>query len=92
MRGGARRVSARASPAARGHVAVRLDEGTVELADVVRALDAEGIKVRDLEIHAPTLDDVFLDKTGRRLEGAGDDAEGAEGRESSTGELEAVPA
>src|SRR5436853_279363 len=51
----------------RGHVAVRLDEGTTELADVVRALDAEGIAVQDLEIHAPTLDDVFLAKTGRRL-------------------------
>ena len=79
-------------PAARGHVAVRLAEGTVELADVVRALDSAGIKVRELEIHSPTLDDVFLEKTGRRLEGAGDDAEGPEGRESSTGELEAVPA
>ena len=56
--------------AERGHVAVRLDEGSAELADVVRALDAEGIAVRDLEIHAPTLDDVFLAKTGRRLEGA----------------------
>ena len=59
----------------RGHVAVRLDEGTAELAEVVRALDAEGIAVQDLEIHAPTLDDVFLAKTGRRLEGAGDEAE-----------------
>jgi ABC-2 type transport system ATP-binding protein len=72
----------------RGHVAVRLDEGSTELADVVRALDREGIAVQDLEIHAPTLDDVFLAKTGRRLEGAAAEAEEAEG----TGELEAVPA
>ena len=62
----------------RGHAAVRLDEGSIELADVVRALDAEGIAVRDLEIHAPTLDDVFLAKTGRRLEGAAAEAERAE--------------
>ena len=73
----------------RGRVAVRLDEGSAELTDVVRALDAEGIAVQDLEIHAPSLDDVFLAKTGRRLEGAAVEAEHAE---SGTGELEAVPA
>jgi ABC-2 type transport system ATP-binding protein len=61
------------APAGPGGVAVRLDEGTGKLADVVRALDSEGIEVANLEIHAPTLDDVFLVKTGRRLEGAGDD-------------------
>jgi ABC-2 type transport system ATP-binding protein len=74
--------------AERGHVAVRLDERSAELADVVRALDAEGIAIRDMEIHAPTLDDVFLAKTGRRLEGAAREAQEAE----DTGELEAVPA
>jgi ABC-2 type transport system ATP-binding protein len=74
--------------AERGHVAVRLAERSAELADVVRALDAEGIAIRDMEIHAPTLDDVFLAKTGRRLEGAAREAEEAE----DTGELEAVPA
>ena len=31
--------------------------------------------VADLQLHAPTLDDVFLAKTGRSLEGAGDDDE-----------------
>jgi ABC-2 type transport system ATP-binding protein len=60
-------------PAGPGGIAVRLDEGTHELADVVRALDAENIAIANLEVHAPTLDDVFLAKTGRRLEGAGDD-------------------
>ena len=78
--------------AERGHLAVRLDEGNAELADVVRALDAEGIAVRDLEIHAPTLDDVFLAKTGRRLEGAAKEAERSARDEAGTGELEAVPA
>jgi ABC-2 type transport system ATP-binding protein len=52
---------------------VRLSDGTQELADVVRALDAEGLRIQNLELHAPSLDDVFLQKTGRRLEGAGDD-------------------
>jgi ABC-2 type transport system ATP-binding protein len=57
-------------PASRGAAAVRLTDGTEELADIVRALDAEGIKVADLKLHAPSLDDVFLQKTGRSLEGA----------------------
>ncbi len=52
--------------------AVRLSEGEVQLADVVRALDAEDIHVHHLQLHAPTLDDVFLAKTGRSLEGAGE--------------------
>ena len=46
------------------------------MADVVRALDANGVVVDDVELHAPTLDDVFLAKTGRTLEGAGDDGGG----------------
>jgi ABC-2 type transport system ATP-binding protein len=53
-------------------VAVRLREGVTGLADVVRALDAGGIAVENLTLHAPSLDDVFLAKTGRSLEGAGD--------------------
>ena len=54
-------------------VTVRLDGGEDALADVVRALDAEGLHVSHLQLHAPTLDDVFLAKTGRSLEGAGDE-------------------
>ena len=54
-------------------VAVRLREGVTGLADVVRALDAEGLAVDNLTLHAPSLDDVFLAKTGRSLEGAGED-------------------
>jgi ABC-2 type transport system ATP-binding protein len=50
-------------------VAVRI-EGEAELAPIVRALDAEDIHVEKLQLHAPTLDDVFLAKTGRSLEGA----------------------
>jgi ABC-2 type transport system ATP-binding protein len=60
-------------------VAVRLREG-VGLADIVRALDAEGLTLLDLELRAPTLDDVFLAKTGRTLEGAAEEAEVEPGR------------
>jgi ABC-2 type transport system ATP-binding protein len=51
-----------------GRVAVRLDPG-YDLADVVRALDADNLKVAHLELDEPSLDDVFLAKTGHRLEG-----------------------
>jgi ABC-2 type transport system ATP-binding protein len=54
-------------------VAVRLEAGEVGLADVVRALDAENIKVAHLQLHQPSLDDVFLAKTGRSLEGAAEE-------------------
>jgi ABC-2 type transport system ATP-binding protein len=54
-------------------VAVRLTEGEAQLADVVRALDAEDLKVEHLQLHAPTLADVFLAKTGRSLEGAAEE-------------------
>ncbi len=56
-------------------IAVRLKGGSGSLAEVVRALDAEGIEVAHLQLHAPTLDDVFLAKTGRTLEGADQDDE-----------------
>jgi ABC-2 type transport system ATP-binding protein len=57
-----------------GHdLAVRLRAGP-GLTDVVRAMDADGIVVDDIELRAPTLDDVFLAKTGRTLEGAAEEA------------------
>ena len=49
--------------------AVRLAGGDAQLAEVVRALDSESIEIKELQLHAPTLDDVFLAKTGRSLEG-----------------------
>jgi ABC-2 type transport system ATP-binding protein len=63
------------SPAASSAVAVQLREGAGDLAQVVRALDSEGLRVADLRLHSPTLDDVFLAKTGRSLEGAAEDEE-----------------
>jgi ABC-2 type transport system ATP-binding protein len=55
-------------PSTRG-VAVRLEGGEAGLAEIVRALDADGLTVDNLELHRPSLDDVFLAKTGRSLEG-----------------------
>ena len=53
-------------------VAVRLPEGVSDVAEIVRTLDGEGVVIADLRLHSPTLDDVFLAKTGRSLEGASD--------------------
>ena len=49
------RCAPRSCPRASGH-----------LAEIVRALDSEGIKVADLRLHAPTLDDVFLARQDAR--------------------------
>ena len=52
-------------------LAVRLKRDDFGLAEVVRALDGADLHVEHLQLHAPSLDDVFLAKTGRTLEGAG---------------------
>jgi ABC-2 type transport system ATP-binding protein len=70
-----------------GAVAVRFGNGD-DLTDVVRALDAEGIRVATLTVHEPTLDDVFLAKTGRSLEGAGED----EDAEAVPGQMQSASA
>jgi ABC-2 type transport system ATP-binding protein len=54
-------------------VAVQLAADDGDIAQIVRALDAEGVRIAQLQIHEPTLDDVFLAKTGRHLEGAGEE-------------------
>ena len=64
----------------RGSVTVHLPGGESQLAEIVRILDRADLRVETLQLHQPSLDDVFLEKTGRKLEGAGD------------GELAEVPA
>jgi ABC-2 type transport system ATP-binding protein len=71
----------------RGGASVRLAGGESQLADVVRALDSAGIAIEQLQLHAPSLDDVFLAKTGRSLEGAGE-----EEHEAGSEEMEALSA
>jgi ABC-2 type transport system ATP-binding protein len=56
-------------------VAVRCAHGDLDLAEIIRALDAQGLPIANLQLHAPSLDDVFLEKTGRTLEGAAAEAE-----------------
>src|SRR5436190_5577121 len=64
------RFGARTSGFSPGTVAVQLQSSNGNLAEIVRALDAEGLRIAHLQIHEATLDDVFLAKTGRHLEGA----------------------
>jgi ABC-2 type transport system ATP-binding protein len=58
----------------RGSVTVQLPGGEAQLAEIVRILDQANLKVNTLQLHQPSLDDVFLAKTGRKLEGSGDGA------------------
>jgi ABC-2 type transport system ATP-binding protein len=53
-----------------GSVAVQLASSDGNLAQIVRSLDSAGVHIAHLHVHEPTLDDVFLAKTGRHLEGA----------------------
>jgi ABC-2 type transport system ATP-binding protein len=56
-------------PDAGCHVSVAVREGSSAIAPVVRALDEAGLEIASLELIEPTLDDVFLAKTGHHLEG-----------------------
>lgn len=59
-----------------GSVAVRLEKGSSKgLTDVVRALDKENVQIASLELNEPSLDDVYFEKTGRKLE-SGEEQEG----------------
>jgi ABC-2 type transport system ATP-binding protein len=59
-------------PSPDGSLGVGLTEGPGAVSAVVRQLDEEGVHVRNLELHEPSLDDVFAEATGHRLEGASD--------------------
>jgi ABC-2 type transport system ATP-binding protein len=75
----------RSLPAREGTLVVELASGggANQIAPVVRALDEAGILVESLELVEPTLDDVFVEKTGQHLE---DTAEGG-----AEGDSESIP-
>jgi ABC-2 type transport system ATP-binding protein len=70
-------------PARDGTLMVELERGrgTSEVGPIVVALNQEGLDVESLDLVQPTLDDVFVQKTGQHLEGS----------EQDTGETEALP-
>jgi ABC-2 type transport system ATP-binding protein len=51
-------------------LSLRVGDGAAAIAPVVRALDEAGFVVEGIEVVRPTLDDVFAQQTGHRLEGA----------------------
>jgi ABC-2 type transport system ATP-binding protein len=51
-------------------LALYLEDGAGSIAEIVRRLDRADIQVGAISVSRPTLDDVFLRATGRRLEGA----------------------
>ena len=51
-------------------LALYLEDGAGSIAEIVRRLDREEIRVGAIAVARPSLDDVFLQATGRRLEGA----------------------
>ena len=56
-------------PTAEGTLGVGLRDGARAVTDVVRRLDEAGVRLQHLEINEPSLDDVFAEVTGHRLEG-----------------------
>ena len=56
-------------PARKGRIAIGLDGGTRAITAVLKALEDQDIEVQHVELDEPSLDDVFADATGRRLEG-----------------------
>lgn len=48
-------------------VGFRIPRGGSVLPALLRSIDAQGIELHGVEVHRPTLDDVFLTMTGRSL-------------------------
>jgi len=61
----------------RGLLVIPAADGSRSLVEVVRAMDEASIPILDIELHKPTLDDVFLSITGHPAES-----------ESSTGDVQ----
>jgi ABC-2 type transport system ATP-binding protein len=50
-----------------GGVKLYVDSGATAIPHMLRALDGSGIELESIELHRPSLDDVFLAQTGRSL-------------------------
>ena len=48
-------------------VRLYVDDGATAMPRIMRTLDGSGIALRSIELHRPSLDDVFLARTGRSL-------------------------
>jgi ABC-2 type transport system ATP-binding protein len=59
-------------------LALFVDDGASSIAEIVRRLDAANVEAGAISVSRPSLDDVFLEATGRRLEGAQQEQEHAD--------------
>ncbi len=50
-----------------GELRLHVEAGETAIPQIMRTLDTAGIALTTIELHRPTLDDVFLTKTGRSL-------------------------
>ncbi|KAA2255921.1 ATP-binding cassette domain-containing protein [Solihabitans fulvus] len=50
-----------------GGLRLYVDDSSTAIPQILRALDGAGIEFGKLELHRPSLDDVFLTKTGRQM-------------------------
>ncbi|SCF33101.1 ABC-2 type transport system ATP-binding protein [Micromonospora matsumotoense] len=50
-----------------GGLRLYVDEGATAIPQILRRLDHAGLSMTSIELHRPSLDDVFLTKTGRSL-------------------------
>ncbi len=50
-----------------GGLRLFVDDGGTAMPQILRRIDAAGLDLRHIELHRPSLDDVFLTKTGRSL-------------------------
>jgi ABC-2 type transport system ATP-binding protein len=61
-----------------GGLALYVEDGAGSIAEIVRRLERDQIRAGAISVARPSLDDVFLKATGRRLEGQEASARGAE--------------
>src|SRR3954452_14370094 len=54
-------------------LALYVEDGAASIAEIVRRLDRSSVDVGGIAVSRPSLDDVFLQATGRRLEGTEED-------------------
>jgi ABC-2 type transport system ATP-binding protein len=58
-----------------GQLRCYVDDGAVALPDLLRRIDSANLGLKAISLSEPTLDDVFLAKTGRSLRDGGEDDE-----------------
>jgi len=58
-------------------IVIPVGDGASVLSEVVRRIDGEGMVISELSLHRPSLDDVFLELTGRRATAADEADEAA---------------